>query len=531
MTIAPSSAEDAVAAPGPTGPTAQPEVTKQIRGSSLLFVGRIFSLFVNLAVQVVLIRSLSKDDYGIFAYALSVVSMIGTISTFGLDRGLSRFLAIYEERGEKAKVWGVLALQLITILAIGLAAAAVVIGFHGWIGRALVDDARLGSLLAVMVLLAPLQAIDGMAAAVFSAFAESKAIFLRRYVLAPALRLAIVALLVVGDRDVFFLGAGYVVAGLFGLALYGSLLVRTFRARGMLDPPEPGGRRFDLPIAEVGAFTIPLLASDAMFVALNTSDVIILGRSAGSSAVSSYRAVLPLARLNQIVLNSFALLFAPLMARLWARGDRRGLGDAYWQTAAWVAVLSFPLFAVTLGLAQPLVLALFGDRYASSVPYLRILAVAYYFNAMLGFNGVTLKMIGRVWLSAWIALGALAFNVGINLLLIPRYGPLGAAWGTGLTVAGFNVAKQWALHKGSGVTGFDARYLPLYVTIVAATAVLLGIDVVGAPDVVRVAAVAAASGAVVAVGRRLLLVGELFPEVNRIPVVGRLLVPASKRPR
>ena len=62
-----------------------------------------------------------------------------------------------------------------------------------------------------------------------------------------------------------------------------------------------------------------------MFVVLNTSDVVILGHTAGAAAIASYRSVLPVARLNQIVMNSFSLLFAPLMARLWARGDRQAL--------------------------------------------------------------------------------------------------------------------------------------------------------------------------------------------------------------
>ena len=48
--------------------------------------------------------------------------------------------------------------------------------------------------------------------------------------------------------------------------------------------------------------------------------------------------------------------------------------------------------------------------------------------------------------------------------------------------------------------------------------------------VLRVLAVALTSTAVLLVGRRLLLVGDLFPEVNRIPLVGRLLVPANRRP-
>ena len=501
------------------------EVTTQIRGSSLLVFGRLLSLVVNLGVQVLLVRSLSKTDYGLFAYALSIVTMIATLSTLGFDRGLSRFIAMFDERGEKARVWGTLVLQVLSILGIGLAATAIVVAFHGWIGDNLVDDARLGTLLAVMVVLAPLQALDNMGATVFAAFARSKAIFLRRYILAPILRLGIVLMLVATGGNLFVLGAGYVLAGVFGLVVYISLLVQTLRQHGLFERNDAGRIGLDIPVRQVAAFTLPLLVSDVMFVVLNTSDVVILGHTAGAVAVASYRSVLPVARLNQIVMNSFSLLFAPLMARLWARGDREALTEAYWQTAAWVTVLTFPVFAVTLGLAEPVTVTLFGDRYASAATYLRILSIAYYFNAVLGFNGVTVKMIGRVWLAAGTAGVALVFNLGINLLLIPRYGPAGAAWGTAASIVFYNLLKQWALHASSGLAVFDRRYRTLYLTVIAATIGLLALDLSDAALAVRVLVVGGLVAAVLLVGRRILLVAELFPELGRIPLLGRFLVP------
>ncbi|WP_426573890.1 flippase [Aquihabitans sp. McL0605] len=509
---------DADGAPAPVD-----EVTNQIRGSSLLVFGRILSLAANLVIQVLLVRSLSKTDYGIFAYALSIVTMIATLCTLGLDRGLARFIAMYDEEGKKPKVWGTLVLQLISIIGIGLAATALVVVAHGWIGDNLVHDDRLGVLLAVMVILAPLQALDNMAATIFAAFGRSKAIFLRRYIVAPLLRLGIVLMLLATDGNLYVLGTGYVLAGVFGLVVYGKLMMQTLRQRGLLDRVDGGRIGIDMPIREVTAFTLPLLMSDAMFVVLNTSDVVILGHSAGAAAVASYRSVLPLARLNQVVMNSFSLLFAPLMARLWARGDRRALKEAYWQTAAWVTVLTFPIFAVTLGLAQPVTVALFGSRYADAAAYLRILSIAYYFNAVLGFNGVTVKMIGRVWLSAGTAGVALVFNLAINLILIPMYGPMGAACGTAASIVFYNLLKQWALREGSGLQLFDPRYLRLYLTIIAGTVGLLLLDLSGAAVVVRVVLVAAIVAIVLLVGRKVLMMGEMFPELNRIPLVGRLI--------
>ncbi len=506
------------------GPGKRTEVDRQIRGSSLLLFGRLLSMVANLAIQVLVVRALSQTDYGLFAYALSIVTTLSTIVTFGLDRGLARFVVMFEERSQPAKLWGTIALQMSTILGLGTAAAVVAIGAQSWVGGTLVDDVRLAQLLAVMVVLAPVQALDSTAASLFAAFGRSKSIFFRRYVLGPLFRLAVVGVVLLTGGGILELGAGYLLAGLGGLAVYGALLIRTLRERGLLDDPAHRSRRgMDIPLKEIGAFTLPLLFSEAMFVVLNTSDVVILGRTAGAQAVGEYRAVLPLAKINQIVMNSFALLAAPLMARMWARGDRDRLDTAYWRTASWVAVLTFPLMAVCVGLADPIVPTLFGARYEGSIPYLQILAAAYYFNACLGFNGVTVKMVGRVWLIAGTAGAALVANLALNLALIPPFGALGAAWGTAASIAFYNVLKHWALRRAAGVEVLTSRYRSVYVTIGVASAALAAGAAVELSLVPATALVAVTTAAVLWIGRRTLSVDAMFPELLRVPLLGRFV--------
>lgn len=519
----------AVAAPNPTEddvPTEGTSVDGQIRGSSLLLFGRLLSMATNLAIQVLVVRALARSDYGLFAYATSVVTVLATIVTFGLDRGLARFVVVFEEARDHARLWGTLVMQAATILGLGAAAAVVAIGFQGWIGTTVVDDPRLAQLLAVMVLLAPMQALDSAAASLFAAFGRSKAIFFRRYILTPVLRLVVVGVVLLSGGGVLALGAGYVVVGVIGVAVYGSMLAKAFRDRGLLDDRRARSRDgIRLPLREIGAFTVPLLLSDAMFVVLNTSDVVILGRTHGADAVAGYRSVLPLAHLNQVVMNSFALLAGPLMARLWARDDRDGLAIAYWRTATWVAVLTFPVAALTVGLADPVVALLFGERYEGSGTYLAILSAAFYANAALGFNGVTVKMVGRVWLVASTAGAALVLNLVLNAVLIPTHGALGAAVGTALTVAAYNLLKHLALHRATGVALLPARYASVYATIAAGSAVVAGVAVVGPPLPLAVAIAAASAAAVLWVGRRELAVEETFPELLRVPLLGRFVAP------
>lgn len=504
------------------------EVSKQIRGSSLLLVGKLISVFVNLGVQVLIVRYLTKSDYGAFAYALSLVTTASTVVTLGLDRGVTRFAAMYDEQKAYDKLLGTIVLQLGVIASLGLAVVALVVGLQGWLRGSAIDDPAAVSILLILILLAPVQAYDGLMVNLFAVFAKPGAIFFRRHVLTPVLRLGVVALLIAAGGDARFLAAGYVATGLLGVTVYTVLLVRLLRRRGLL--ARGRGHRPSLPVRAMFAFSLPLVTTDVLFIIQNTTDVILLGRYGGTEDVAAYRAVQQAARVNLLVFTSFALLFTPLMARLFAREDAEGVPRLYWQTAVWVAVISFPLFALTFSLSEPLTVALYGERYASSALFLQLLAVGYYFNAALGYNGMTLRMLGLVRYSVIVSVLVAIISVALNFLLIPRHGALGAAIATCAAFIVHNVLKQAALRKGTGITVFEWRYLRIYGVIVACALGLLGVQVLFQPPLaIGLVLVVLTSLGVFAVGRSELDINETFPEVARVPVLGRLLCGSGVR--
>ena len=86
------------------------ETSRHLRGSSLLVGGRFISLALNLAVQVLIVRYLSKEDFGAFAYAISLVALASTVVAFGFDKALARFAAMYAERRDYPRMFGSMAL-------------------------------------------------------------------------------------------------------------------------------------------------------------------------------------------------------------------------------------------------------------------------------------------------------------------------------------------------------------------------------------------------------------------------------------
>jgi O-antigen/teichoic acid export membrane protein len=488
-----------------------------------MLLGRVVSMTTTFVAQLIVVRYLSKEDFGHFGYAWSVVLLLQAVLALGLDRADTRFLSLYDERRDHARFFGVLAVEVLTIAATGLLAVAAVLTLAGF-GDALtgVDPAAL-SLLAVLIALAPLQALDQLTLNVFAVMARPRAIFVRRYLLEPLLRLLVVVLLVAGRRPVGFLALGYLAVGVIGVALYGGLLVRLLRPRWVQHGLRL--RQLSLPIRELFAFGLPLLSTNVVYAATTTLATVVLGHLRPPSEVAAFRAVQPVAALNAMVMLSFAILFTPAAGRLWARGDRDGMRDLYWQTASWLAVLTFPVFVLTAALAEPLTVQLFGTRYADSATYLALLALGTYANAALGFNGLTIQMLGRIRYVVVINCCTAAFALAANLVLVGRFGALGAAVAVLATLMLHNLLKQAGL-RGTGVGTFDRRYLRTYLTILGGTAAVgLTQQLLHPPLPVGVAVAAVVSLVVVGLNRSALRAAETFPELMRFRVV-RLIVGA-----
>jgi O-antigen/teichoic acid export membrane protein len=507
-----------------TAPTLQRATRTQIRGSSMLMVGRLLTLGLNFAIQVLIVRYLSKSDYGAFAYALSVVAIGEAVATFGLDRAVTRFVPIYHERADYDKLFGTLALVLGAVAALGVLVIGAVYAAQLVLGLSFIDDQLAASLVLILIFLAPLGAFDAVVLGLFAVFASPRAIFFRKYIVAPALKLLVVALFMIGGSNVLVLAGGYLVAAVLAMAFFVVLLARVMRQEGLF--AHLHAATIQLPAHEVLAFTLPLLSSDLVYLVMGSLDGVLLGHYHGATDVATLRAVQPAAKLNQLVLTTFGLLFTPAAARMFARDDRAGINDLYWRNAAWIAVMSFPVFALSFSLAQPFTLLVYGDRYQQSAAILALLSLGYYFNAALGQNGLTLKVFGKVRAILIINLLVVALSVALNLLLIPPFGPLGAAVGTCLTLILFNLLKQAGLRWGTGISLLDRRYARTYLVILLCAAALLVFELVlDAPIYLDFGLAAGASLLVLRLNRRLLAIEQTFPELLRIPLLRRLLGP------
>ncbi len=500
-------------------------VRSQVRGSSALLTGRALGTGLEFAAQVIAVRSLTQGEFGAFAYALSIVIFLQAISKFGLPDAVSRYIPIEKARDQPGRVLGIVVMSASFVVTSGLAIVIAV-----WLlspllsGRVL--EAGTLSLLLVLSLQIPLESLCYVLTGVFASFKNPRAIVLRGSVLAPVLKLTATIALSWTGASALFLAWGYVAGSLLGTILYCWLSVRMLRKDGLTAKSVRAD--LQMPVRDVFPFASTMLLTSMLWILIDTADALLLGYFKGADAVAYLRAVSPIARVNHLITASFAVLFTPVAASYFARQNREGMQQLYIRTATWTAVLSFPAFLLAFVFAEQLVVALYKEPYRASAPILMVLAFGWFVQAVTGFNGLTLKVYGRLRYAIAIDLAACALNVAVNLFCIPRWGGLGAALGTTITLLMHNALKQGGMHRLTGINLYDQHYLRALATVgilTLCTAVLnliLSVNIVGA-----LVLTATASAMLLYSSRGGLEIDEMFPELLRFALLRRMLARAD----
>lgn len=520
----PPAAESDAAAPDQEAvaraPRGKGSTKSQMRGSALLLVGRLLGMTLGLAIQLILIRILTKDDFGAFAWALSIVTLVQSVIPLGLDRVDSRFLAAYDEEGDDRRILGVLITEALVVVTLGTVVFLAVLIWHTRLSPGIAPSETAANLLVLMVLLAPLAAIDAMVMNTFATFASARAVFYRRYLLEPGLRLSAIVVVYLAGAGVYGLTIGYVLASVFGVSIYLVMLVRLL---SRLEIFAAARGRIVLPVKAMLREGLPLMTSGLVYVVNMALPTFVLGAVATAADVAALRAVMPIASLSMAAAGAFWVLFPPMITRLWQRGDMQGVRLTYWRTALWVAVVSYPGLLLGASFAEPTTRTLLGQQYAASAPILALLSFGFWFQAASGFSAILMATAGRLRFVFFSNVLVLALGVTTSFLLIPPYGPWGAAVGMTIVLVLGNVVRQLGL-GGLPPGVLERRLVWPYVAMALGVGVTLLVQVtfhVGFLVALVVSAVV--SLLVLAVSAPYLDIPHTFPELLRVPVAGGVL--------
>lgn len=187
------------------------------------------------------------------------------------------------------------------------------------------------------------------------------------------------------------------------------------------------------------------LSSVFVFIYYQIS-VIFLEHYHGSETVGYYVAPFRLIEAPLSISSTIVLALFPAVAHL-ASSNLEEVQKLVSQAFKLALIFILP-FAIVAGVhADFLIRLAYGDAFAPSIPVLQIMVLALAIIFPCTMIGSSLRAMGHQRLTMLTAAAGSLINILVNLLLIPRYGMIGAAW-TSVITEGFILCCYLLLTRG-----------------------------------------------------------------------------------
>jgi|GEM_PF-2728016 len=429
---------------------------KIAQSTSIIFAGTLVAQILGLLAEIIIVRSLPPEIYGMLALAYTIVVLTGKLSVLGVGTTVTRLSSAHETFEEQKKI---IQHGFLIVLISGTLFSAVLFGLRSIIPSFLNKPKLFGYLILFLpvTVLYPISSVAyGVLRAEGRSFAATISYYLARRLI-PLLAL---------------IGAILIGAPQLGAVLYwvGLPLVMIIFAMWFLRTSFVPWDLFRIPdkdtLRELLAFSLPLALSSFIFIFLSRLDILLIAYFMDEAAVGYYRSIQPLQMAATFLTGAFSFFYLPMATRHYEEGDLEGLKTIYQTSTKWLLFGTFPVVLVLGLFASDIVRVFFGNSYAPAAPALSILMFGLLFRTVVGLNGDMIRAVDRTNVEAVTAFAGLVVNFSLNVLLIPRYGISGAALATVVAYFSYNALEVLSVYRASGAHPFHANnFKPLVVAL------------------------------------------------------------------
>ena len=387
-------------------------------------------------VTILLARQLGSSDVGTYAQAFAIRQLLVLVALGGMRSAMTRYVAIHRADDDPAALRGTIRFGLAFTVGTSVVFGVALFAASHWLAFEAFNDPAMESALRWVAVGLPSACFVVATLSATQGFRTQRPFAFVGNMLEPILRLVL---------TIGVLAAGFGLNGSL-IVLQVASIVTAVAAFGVA-PQAPG---------QAPAGDAPLRGPRRH--ALRLGQLALVGGSAGAGVVRHHhpRPVPGSLRGRRVPgghphrphrrhrqPSPQRLARPPRAADLFRRGQLETLSRLYVASSEWLVRLSLPLLAFLFVCTEP-ILRLFGPEFVVGVAVTRILIIGTLLDAATTQGGIVLNMSGRNAMNMFDTVGALAINLGLNVLLIPSLGIRGAslAWAVSLLMIGVLRAVQ-----------------------------------------------------------------------------------------
>jgi O-antigen/teichoic acid export membrane protein len=372
-------------------------------------------------------RLLGSVALGVFGLAWATMDLLSKFSTLGFDYSAIAFIAKAEGVGDRASSRQVMKTAL--AVSFGSSVLLAIAGFWTvWtFGPSIGVRPEFVKATAVMLLALPGVTLYRVSTALSRGMmVMHHDIYSRGLTDSFGTAAALLIAFALGVRELapeIAVIAGTIASGLVAFLLARRLFTSTPITRSPAVDLVPQLLRASAPIALYDLLNIGIMRIDLIMLGW------FVGRAPGVTleTLGIYAAAVEVAGGLRKVSQSFTPIFTPIVARQIAAGQIREAEASYAYLARWMLALLLPTVAV-FALAGGAIMTIFGPSFHRGGVWAAVIGGGCALNAFVGL-GETILMVARPKINLMNSTIAFVAAIGLNLLLIPAFGALGAALG------------------------------------------------------------------------------------------------------
>ncbi len=406
-------------------------VGRMARNGGRSIIGAGVSAIAGVALTAIITNGLDQSTAGT-VFATTALFLIATsLVQLGTEVGVVRFLPALLVRGQTRYLRAVLRHALGPVIVASVVVAGLGYVFAPTIAHIVADGADPGLVaqqIRVLALFVPLTSTYNVLQAATRGLRSMGATVIVESFGRTVGQLAAVGLVQLLGLSAVAVVAAYSIPyalGLIATLVWLVALLRRFERQG--DPASGAGTATDRADAVRGfwGFTAPRAVGTTSQMLLKRSDIVLVAALRSPKEAALYAAASRFVVIGQLGVQALQQALSPQLAALFASNDQDSARAVYRATTAWSMLVAWPVYMVCAVLA-PELLRVFGRGYDGVAPVAVLLSLAMLASTACGAVDTVLLMSGHPWLSLGNNVLALLLNVGMNLLLVPHYGALGA---------------------------------------------------------------------------------------------------------
>ena len=404
------------------------------------FIGIVVNLVGGIVLKIILARLLGPEEFGLVNLSLAVLVLVSSLSLMGYQNGVTRFTAFYKGQGEKGKIKTTIKLVWKIVLFSSCLGGLIVYLFSGKIGVNIFHDPKLIPVLKILAFAIPLLALSSIFNAGLRGLKKIHLVVITDRIVWRIMPLVLISLLFV-----FFNLQLNDVAYSFLITVAMMLLFSAiFLYKEIIFYPDNLDRQTCL--RDITRYSWPVALFEIGNTLKGRTDTFLIAFFLGAYEVGIFAVALTLSASLQIFLSSIIIIFNPVASELYGENNIDEIGSIFSLVTKWLILLAFPILLFLVFFSKTAITVLFGASYENAAPVLAILSICFFAKTAVGPSGTTLLSLGHSKINMRISIAALMVSILLCILLIPRFGLIGAAIATGFATI-FQQVSMYVMMK------------------------------------------------------------------------------------